>query len=1017
MAKSILKQYPLLFRLVLYVIGFSLFVALFLSGIQLWYAYTDEISRIEEELSELRVSHEDSLVKNIWNMDTEGIDIQLNSMLLMPDVVGVVLEDNEGRKTLVGEVPADLSRSLIESFPLIKPLKEKTLSLGQLTLYALPRELKKRLWQEVPISLMAEAIALLSTGTFILLIFLFKYNRHINRIAEFANNLEIENLDTKLTLDRRKNGTSLPDELDRIVASFNEMQSRVRDDVLVQQQTERRLQREITFSDAIINSLPGVFVVFNEKLQAVLFNELYAERLGLEHNEVADFIFMEKVAPEYQQKLEQILKDIFIEKNPVTLELELLAVDGKKVPYLFNGSYFVLEDQGYIIVLGTDISEQKKMENLLNQAQKMEAIGTLAGGIAHDFNNILSSIMGNLQLAQLARQDPEKLEGYLQSGVDASLRAKHLVAQILSMGRQEQLEKQTLQVSRIIKETTSLLRATIPSTISILQDIESNGSIWANGTQIQQVIMNLCTNAYQAMQDSGGTLTITLKEIDFINVQHLPAVEPTDGKYLSLEISDTGCGMDLKTRKMIFEPYFTTKDKGAGTGLGLSVVHGIVKSHGGSITVYSEPGKGTIFRLYFPLVTDPVLSPAVGTMEQAFPKGTERLLIVDDEEEILSVYSELLQAYGYSITTFSNSLDALEHFREDPSAYDLVLTDMTMPNLSGDLFGKSIIDIRPEIPVVICTGFSKIMEYGDSLDAGFAAYLTKPVEAGKLLLTIRKVIDENQFKSLDVLLVDDDPYNQQVVTLLLQAQGHQVSIAENGEVGLQKVGSGSFDVIFMDMQMPVLDGLQATAIIRSCETGGPQQTDFEKHTGQLGNVLYGKHVPIIAMTGNLDEESRQKCNEAGMDDFLSKPFTLQAVRSILNSITKQHVVVNDGSGELQADTVFEETNTLAAASMAYLKEKYPLNDTQLQQLFAESVKSVGQSLQMIDEAITQIDFSCLASGAHRLKGTLLGLGATQCVDLCRELELVARESDLKQSTMLLEQLKRLLHSLLDSKLL
>jgi len=1013
MSKSILKQYPLLFRLVFYVIGFSLFVALFLSCIQLWLAYTGELSRIQEQLEELRVSHENSLVKNIWNMDSEGIDIQLHSILQIPDVVAVVLEDNEGKITRVGELPEDLSNTVMESFPLTKELVDRSLSLGQLTLYALPGELKKRLGRELPVSLLAEVVALLLTGGFVLLIFVFKFNRHINRIAEFAQTLEIDTLDKQLILDRNKNRNSPPDELDRIVDSFNGMQFRLREEVETQQQTANRLQREIAFSDAIINSLPGVFVVFNKELKIVLFNELCAKKLGLQDNEINGFHFIGRVIVGERSRLKKILEGVFTDKKAVTLEVGMLSVDGIPVPYLFNGSYFILEENEYIIALGTDLTEQKKMEAMLNQAQKMEAIGSLAGGIAHDFNNILSSIMGNLQLAQIGRTDPEKLDGYLQSGIDASIRAKHLVAQILTMGRQDKLEKQPVQVSTLIKETVNLLRATIPTTIDIQLDLQSNGYIWANGTQIQQVLMNLCTNAHHAMQDGGGVLAIRLQEKEIKLAQHLPMVDLAVGRYLCLEVTDSGCGMDEETRKMIFEPYFTTKDKSSGTGLGLAVVHGIIQSHEGNISVCSEPGQGTVFNLYFPLLADPLLPTEKTEPVQEFPRGRERLMLVDDETEILSVCSELLETYGYETTIFSNSLDALHHFKENPAAYDLVLTDMTMPKLSGDVLGQKIMEIKPDVPVVVCTGFSKGMGHGDSLNAGFAAYLTKPVEAGELLFTVRRVLDEQRKTSLLVLLADDDPYNQQVVTMLLQAQGHTVCVAENGKICLQQIASQQFDVVFMDMQMPELDGLQTTAIIRACETGNSEDDRYKQYTGVSGESLYNNHISVIAMTGNLDEESKRQCQEAGMDDFLAKPFTIQAVNTLLARIAKKNDT-DRSQNECPKNTenVEQETDDLAEAAMNHLQQIYPLSEEQLQQLLDESVRSIGQSMKKMEESLHQHNLTDLASAAHKTKGTLLGLGLGDQVSVCRQLEKCAGKSDIEKSKELYGRITQMLHSLL-----
>jgi PAS domain S-box-containing protein len=1009
----ILKQYPLLVRLVCYVLGFSLLVAFCLSAVQVWLEHKEALNELRQNLLELQVSNENSLIENTWNMDTEGINIQLKSLLQFTDVVAVAFIDSNGESIQVGNVPEDLFGSVVHSFSIRKQFENKIIELGTVTLYATLGDMKKRLGQKVPISLIAEAIALLLTGGFILLIFLFKFNRHINRIAEFAENLEITTLDNTLKLDRKQKANSDPDELDRIVHSMNEMRKRLGDGVRAQQQTEERLQREIVFSDAIMNSLPGVFVVYDEQLRAVLFNDLYTQKLGVSPDDVRAYTFMDRVVPEHQQVFLQTLKDIFKNGQQVTIELELHSdfVDKKRIPYLFNGNLVEIEGKKYILGLGTEITDQKKMENALNQAQKMEAIGTLAGGIAHDFNNILSAIMGNLQLAQLSCSEPDKLNGYLQSGIAASLRAKELVKQILAMGRQGQQEKRPLQMSLIIKEALKLLRASIPTTIEIQQDIESEGYILAEATQIHQVVMNLCTNSYQAMQETGGKLTVTLKEKNLSTGKHFPAFDLPAGRYLYLEVADTGHGMDKDTREMIFEPYFTTKESSSGTGLGLAVVHGIVQSHGGYISIYSELGQGTTFRLFFPLLLDPetILTENVSSVD--FVMGTENILLVDDEKDILAVGSELLKFHGYSVTTYSSSLDAFQHFKEDPTAYDLVITDMTMPNLSGDLFGEKIKQIRPDIPVIICTGFSKNLEQGGALKAGFASYLTKPVEAGELLLAIRKALDVPGVAKFTALLVDDDQYNRKMMTLLLEAQGHQAVVAENGEICLRKLASQDFDVVFMDMQMPVLDGLQTTEIIRACEHNGPQCEEFTQRTGQQGTRLQGKHVPIVAMTGNLDEESKRKCQKAGMDHFLAKPFRLETVNEILQSLGQQNIAQNAAPQKVENDTGAD----MAETAMAYLAQVYPLTAEQLGLLLDESVVSLRQSIEIAEQALSKNDFVQLASVAHKMKGTLLGLGADSCVESCKVLEHLAKTFNVSQSKQELNQLTSSLQSLLDKK--
>lgn len=386
--------------------------------------------------------------------------------------------------------------------------------------------------------------------------------------------------------------------------------------------------------------------------------------------------------------------------------------------------------------------EKHKLESQLRQAQKMEAIGTLAGGIAHDFNNILSIIFGYTELA-MEEKNPEERQQHLSQLKKGAERAKELVGQILAFSRKAEQQKQPLQVSLIIKEALKMLRASIPATIEIRQNIASNGLALADPTQIHQVAMNLCTNAYQAMRETGGILAVSLKEVA-IGATEYGYAGITPGNYLKLEVSDTGCGIDQKTQEKIFEPYFTTKKPGEGTGLGLAVVHGIVTSHRGHITVYSEPQKGTSFHVYLPLTEqDASVLPDKSEPKELQGKG-ERILFVDDEEQIRKVLSAILTRNGYRVTTSADGAQALEEFQKIPGLFDLVITDMTMPSMTGAELAQKIMILSPQTPVILCTGQSELINREKALAMGVRDYLTKPILQETLLVSARKALDDRR---------------------------------------------------------------------------------------------------------------------------------------------------------------------------------------------------------------------------------------------------------------------------------
>ncbi len=428
-------------------------------------------------------------------------------------------------------------------------------------------------------------------------------------------------------------------------------------------------------------------------------------------------------------------------KNPITKKW---SINIERTMKWYN-------DKNVHLHISTDIShikkikhEQKIMNRKLQHAQKMEAIGTLAGGIAHDFNNILSGIFGYSQLAKMNINEPKIANKNVDSIVKGAERAAILVRQILTYSRQVDTKKHPTIVYFLAKETLKLLRSTIPTNIEIREEIISKAKILADSTQIHQVIMNLCTNAFQAMSETGGGITIRLKDFEALENGHDSNPKLLSGNYLKLEIEDTGSGIDKENLGKIFNPYFSTKEIGKGTGLGLALVDGIVKSDNGIINVISEAGQGTTFQVFWPIIEKNKISDIQEESNIESLTGTENIMLVDDEQAIVDTLGVILSQKGYHVTTFLNGESALKAFTDNPNQFDLIISDMTMPKMTGDKLSIEILKIRRNIPIIICTGYHEDFAEEKAIEIGIKKYIQKPVIGSELAKIIRDIIDNDQ---------------------------------------------------------------------------------------------------------------------------------------------------------------------------------------------------------------------------------------------------------------------------------
>ncbi|MCP3891961.1 MAG: PAS domain-containing protein [Desulfobulbaceae bacterium] len=768
-------------RLLRVVFGFYLVIAIGVTVGHMFMEYSYQKENIKHDLKDIQQTFERGLAIDLWQLSEEAILSTIDGMLEIPVIVGVKIQNVNGLDVAIsgiirqGGVIGNVGRHVnlfglnqdesaihdvaeynfevfMHQFPVEYSYGAETTQLGKVTFYSNTSVIIRRVKLGFILLVINAVLKTVALWVIFLLFSNYLLRRPLAALSTDAEKVSMENLDSfKVKVE-----TSGRNELKVLEESLNSMIGNLNRSKLEQEQTQIALHESEKQLRRLVTNIPGVSYSCDPDEQWTM-NFISDEIKKISGYPAEDFIgnltrsFASIMHPDDLQMVVDIVTESVEQKKPYALEYRILHASGE-VCWVFEKGQGVFGDDGQQVSFEgviIDITKRKraehetaKLDSRLQQAQKMEAIGTLAGGIAHDFNNILGAILGYTEMAKDDSKPGSTIAGDLEKVLIAGERAKGLVQQILAFSRQSDAECIAFQPASVVKEAINMLRPTLPTTIEINQDMDpATGLISADPTQINQILMNLCTNAFHAMEKTGGKLDITLKETHLSSEDLADEPNVEAGTFIQISICDSGPGIAPDIKEKIFDPYFTTKETGKGTGMGLSIVHGIVKSYGGFISFYSELGEGTAFHVFLPVIQKKPTSEFEDV--EKVPVGRERILFIDDEEILAEMGKHMLERLGYHVTVRTNSLMALETFQNMPDQFDVVITDQTMPGMTGEDIARRMIQIRPDIPIVLCTGYSTIISEEKAKFMGIKEFALKPLSKKDLAMLIRKVLDNN----------------------------------------------------------------------------------------------------------------------------------------------------------------------------------------------------------------------------------------------------------------------------------